>query len=89
MTDHRPRNELAEEMSTLKEKIEIGRRYIHYKNADTSYTVRGLVVIEATEVISVLYQENAGPKLTFVRPASEWLDMVEFNGKSVPRFRKA
>lgn len=87
--DHRPRNELAEEISELKDKIEIGRIYIHYKNDDSSYTVKGLVVIQSLQVIGVLYQENVGPKLTFVRPASEWLEMVEHNGRSVPRFRKA
>lgn len=92
MDNKRPRNELADEMSELKEKIQIGARYIHYKNDESTYTVKGLVVL-ATQgepgVIGVLYQENLGPKLTFVRPASEWLDKVDHNGKSVARFRRA
>ena len=77
-------NELAEELAVLKDQIEVGSSYCHYKDTSKSYTVRGLVVIEATEEPGVLYQANYGPRLTFVRPASEWLSEVD----GVKRFRK-
>ena len=82
---HKPQNELAEEISALKDQIELGRRYCHYKDPSKTYIARGFVVIEATDSIGVLYQADYGPKLSFVRPATEWLEKVD----GVPRFRKA
>lgn len=75
--DHKPMNELADEMTALKLQIEIGANYAHYKDASKTYIVRNLVVIEATEEIGVVYQANYGPRLMFVRPASEWLAEVD------------
>lgn len=82
---HKPQNELAEAITTLKDKIQVGRRYCHYKDPSKTYTVRAFVVIESTDSIGVLYQAEYGPRLSFVRPATEWLEEV----KGVPRFRKA
>ena len=81
---HKPLNELAEEIAALKEQVEIGANYVHYKDPSKQYTVRGLVVIEATDQIGVLYQANYGPRLSFVRPASEWFERID----GAPRFKK-
>ncbi len=81
---HKPLNELASEMAALKELIEIGGTYTHYKDATKTYIVRNLVVIEADDTIGVVYQGNYGPRLMFVRPATAWLEEVD----GAPRFQK-
>ncbi|MEK7063255.1 MAG: DUF1653 domain-containing protein [Patescibacteria group bacterium] len=81
---HKPLNELAEEISAYKDHIEVGTTYVHYKDSTKTYIVRGVVVIEADDSIGVLYQAQYGPRLSFVRPVSEWLAIVD--GK--PRFSK-
>ena len=84
MDNKRPMNELADEITKLKKEITVGANYAHYKDPSKTYTVKGFAVIQATQVIGVVYQTNYGPKLTFVRPASEWLDVID----DIPRFRK-
>lgn len=86
---HKPMNELADDIASYKDKVVIPGTYVHYKDATKTYTVRKLVIIEATEEVGVEYQANYGPHLTFVRPISEWLESVDVDGTSVPRFKLA
>lgn len=81
--DKKPMNELADEIAKFKELIEVGATYTHYKGP--TYTVKGFVVTEDNSAIGVLYQANYGPRLNFVRPATEWLEEVD----GVQRFKKA
>jgi hypothetical protein len=86
---HKPMNELADDIAQYKDKIAIPGTYVHYKDATKTYTVRKLVIIEATEEVGVEYQANYGPHLTFVRPIKEWLEDVTVDGVTLPRFKLA
>lgn len=48
----------------------------------------GLGFLEATDELCVIYQAQYGEKLTFLRPLTIWLEKVEWEGKTVPRFTK-
>ena len=69
------------------EQIIIGSEYKHYKSPDT-YKVIGLGILEATQKVCVMYQPQNSSDLTFLRPADEWLDNVEWEGSTVKRFTK-
>lgn len=86
---HKPEWQLIEEIGRYASAIQIGARYSHYKDPRKTYTVKDLVVIESDESIGVLYQADYRAGLTFVRPASEWLEEVEFNGIMMSRFQRA
>lgn len=66
--------------------------YQHYKNRQL-YRVLDIVLHTETQQRMVLYEEllqsEKNPdSLRFVRPFEMFTEMVEFNGKMVPRFEK-
>ena len=79
--------ELKTRLAEAADRITVGARYTHYKNHD--YTVLDLVIIEATDEVGVIYRAEYGSHLTFMRPAASWLETVEVDGRTVPRFRKS
>ena len=64
---------------------EIGR-YRHYKNKD--YDVIGIANHTETMEKYVVYRALYGTYELWVRPLAMFMEMVELNGKSVPRFQK-
>jgi hypothetical protein len=62
----------------------IGGRYRHYKG--NMYQVVALAIIEATNEPAVIYKALYGKELQFIRPISDWLMTVEWQGSTVPRF---
>ena len=88
ISEHKSSAEILREIAEAKSKITIGATYVHYKGSDKRYTVRGLATLESTNELCVIYQTEYGDKLTFVRPLSIWLEDVEWNGKTVPRFKR-
>lgn len=80
--------ELAKEIEEAKSKITVGAEYWHYKGRDKVYKVIGLGFLEADNDLCVIYQAQYGEKLTFLRPLRIWLENVEWEGKTVPRFNK-
>ncbi len=87
--DHKPEWQLIEEIGTYAGQIKVGSSYSHYKDSTKNYTVRELVIIEGTDEVGVVYQANFHAKLIFVRPAREWVEEVEWNGTTLPRFQLA
>jgi len=80
--------DLLKQLQDAKAVVEIGATYRHYKSADMTYVVKDIVFQEADMQPCVIYQAQYGLGLTFLRPVSVWLEFVEFEGESVPRFRK-
>ena len=80
--------ELAKEVEDAKSKVTVGAEYWHYKGRNKVYKVTGLGFIEANNELCVIYQAQYGEKLTFLRPLSSWLENVEWEGETVPRFNK-
>lgn len=80
--------EKIEDASTL---VQIGQRYLHYKNNEHTYIVNELVIIEATNEVGVVYEPEYFPKeskVQFMRPLSSWLEKLTWDGKEVSRFTK-
>ena len=85
---HKEQLALASEIEAAKTKVTIGAEYWHYKGRDKVYKVIGLGFLEANDELCVIYQAQYGKKLTFLRPLDIWQELVEWEGKTVPRFTK-
>jgi hypothetical protein len=79
---------LAKEVEAAKAKVIIGTEYRHYKGQDKLYKVLGFGFLEANDELCVIYQALYGEGVTFLRPLTNWLEQVEWEGKMVPRFAK-
>ena len=60
-------------------------RYRHYKGNE--YTVLGVARHSETLEWLVVYRQEYGDGGVWVRPAAMFAEMVEVDGKRVPRFR--
>lgn len=85
---HKETSELSVLLKQAKSKIAVGAIYAHYKNPDLLYKVTQIAVLEANDEPCVIYQAQYGPRFSFVRPVSSWLDKVEWQGQTVPRFTR-
>ncbi len=80
--------EFVAKLEQIKQTIPVGSRYYHYKNPNRFYTVTGLGIIEATGEPAIIYQAEYDLKNTWIRPASVFLEEVEWEGKKVSRFTR-
>jgi hypothetical protein len=60
-------------------------RYWHYKGKE--YTVIGVARHSETEEEMVVYRQEYGDDSLWVRPMTMFMEMVEVNGQSLPRFQ--
>lgn len=88
MEAHKSEAELLKEIEDARKIIEVGATYQHYKSAQKQYQIVGFATLEATNELCVIYKALYGSGFTFVRPVSIWLEHVEWEGKTVPRFTK-
>ena len=79
--------ELGELLAEAKKQIEPGSGYQHSKTGG-EYTIVDVVLNEATEKPLIIYRAKYGDELTWARELDAFIDMVELNGKTVPRFVK-
>ena len=61
-------------------------RYRHYKGNE--YTVLGVASHSETLQELVVYRQEYGERGLWVRPAAMFAEMVEIEGRAVPRFRR-
>lgn len=85
---HKEQLTLVKEIEASKSKVTVGAKYWHYKSKDKVYKVTGLGFLESNDELCVIYQAQYDKKLTFIRPLNIWLEKVEWQGKTVPRFTK-
>jgi hypothetical protein len=83
---HKPESQLIEELELAAASIPVGAAYAHYKHPELQYIIIGHCILEANDETAVLYQAQYGSKLTFARAVSIFMEHVEWNGESVPRF---
>lgn len=86
---HKTDKELWSEIEKAKQDIRLDERYFHYKHPEKQYTVVGLVVIEETDSIGVLYRAEyaAVQGIVFVRPIESFLAEIDTDdGKKMKRF---
>ncbi len=69
-------------------KVSVGASYAHYKHPELIYIVRELVILEATNEIAVVYEAQYGERITYARALDVWLETVEWEDRTVPRFTK-
>ena len=86
--DKKSYEQLKQELADAARSIEVGGRYAHYKHPELPYIIKGFAIWEVTDEVAVLYQPVHEPAVTFVRPLKVWLETVEWEGKTVPRFVK-
>lgn len=86
--EHIAIEELAKQLAAAEKEVEVGARYVHYKNPTKEYVVTGLAVLEATDEIAVLYKAHYAEHVSFVRPLKSFCAMVDVEGVPVPRFVK-
>ena len=66
------------------EEVKIGGIYRHYKNKD--YKVLAVATHSETLEKMVVYQALYGERGIWVRPLAMFVEMVEIDGKKIPRF---
>ena len=70
-------------LESMRRRIPLGH-YRHFKGNE--YLVKGLALHSETLQPMVIYQAMYGPGEIWVRPASMWLENIEKDGETVPRF---
>lgn len=83
---HKPEFELAIELNNAEVAVPTGAFYSHYKTPEHIYQVIGHTVIEQSDEIGIIYRAQFGEYLSFVRSLPRWLEQVEWQGKTTPRF---
>lgn len=79
-------DDLARNLKNAATSVRVHGHYAHYKHPDQPYEVKGFTILEATDEVAVRYTPLSNPGIEFTRPLDSWLETVEVNGKSVPRF---
>lgn len=85
---HISQEEQDHRLTDARMKVPVGTQYVHYKNADRTYTVTGHALLEATDEAAVIYESDYGKHIPFIRPLSDFLATVVVDGTGLPRFRK-
>jgi hypothetical protein len=86
---HTEISQLIEELKSVKEKVEVGQKYFHYKHPDQIYHILRVGIIEETEKICVIYEAEYDEKVVWVRPIEDFLSKVKLeDGTEVDRFTK-
>lgn len=80
--------EFETEIENAKKRIQLNEKYFHYKNPERHYTVTGLVILEETDGIGILYRAEYEDLqgVVFVRPIKSFLAEVDTENGRVKRF---
>lgn len=74
MQPHKDPKAIEKELESAKRLVRINGRYSHYKNPEHIVKVIAIGIQEASDKICVVYQEEAGKNLLFVRDLDVWLE---------------
>ena len=85
--EHLTEEKLIEILNKAREEVTVGALYRHAKTGG-EYIVTDVVLAEATLKPQVIYRAEYGDEITWARELDAFVDMVELNGKTVPRFVK-
>lgn len=80
--------ELAKRLADAGREVEVGGRYMHYKNPEQEYIVRSLAILEATEEVGVIYEAQYDTRIPFIRPLSSFCATIDVDGVPTQRFVK-
>lgn len=85
--NHKPEAQTLKEITDAGKRIKIGGIYQHYKSPDMLYKIISFATLEATDEMCVVYQAQYGAGIQVVRPVGVFLETVEWEGRTVPRFK--
>lgn len=86
---HKDSLQLLSDLDKLKQRVNSGDKFYHYKHPDQLYTVLAVGFIEATEEPCIVYQANYGDEFVWVRTETEFFAKVQLEGGTeVDRFTK-
>ncbi len=83
MVEHQSWEEHKASIRAFEQMIPIGSKWTHRKKPDAKYTIVDLVIDEATDTVSVIYEHN---EVRFARLASIFLEDVQKPEYEWPRF---
>lgn len=86
-SNHKDHDQLHREIEEARKQVVVGGMYSHYKYPENTYEVINLGFIEATDAVCVIYRATYDKELIFVRPLDSWLDILELEGRKIPRFK--
>ena len=84
---HISHTELNQRIKAASAQVILGSIYKHYKYPERDYKVLGFAIQEASQKVCVRYRnskEDDAPE--FIRDLDSWLETVEWEGKTIPRF---
>ena len=84
MTWKKDFKQLREMMTEAEEIVAVGSRWRHYKGGE--YRVTAIAFDEETLDFEVIYSPFDAPDIHFARWMSVWLETVEWQGATLPRF---
>lgn len=87
MSHKETQEQLIKKLAEARRQVTVGARYMHYKQS--LYKVLAIALREADNEPCVVYQAEYGDRLTWIRPVASWMEMVEVDTKTVPRFIKS
>ncbi len=80
-------DKLNEMVRVASKHVVIGGVYKHYKYPEREYFVEKIAIQESTLKVCVIYKDIASiSSPSFVRDLDSWLENVEWEGKTIPRF---
>lgn len=88
MDDKKTYEELEANLKAAAEQIDTEATYGHYKHPEIPYKVNGFAISEGTQEVLVRYASTEHPNVEMVRPLSVWVETVEWQGMTIPRFTK-
>lgn len=81
--------QLLSELDNLKQRINVGDKFYHFKHPESFYIVVAVGFIENNEEPCIVYQAEYGDKITWVRTEDEFFAKVTLeDGSEVDRFTK-
>ena len=84
---HSSLEQLSHSIHSAGQHVVVGSTYYHYKNSSHHYRVIAVALEESSEQIVVVYKSLYGSGIVWTRPLSSWIELVELNGSSIPRFQ--
>lgn len=81
-------NKLEAKLIDAMGQINVGSKWVHYKNPDHQYQVVAIGLNEENQEPCIVYVAQYGKQLVWIRDFDNFTQEVELEGKKVPRFQK-
>lgn len=85
---HTSLEELTKRLTDAGREVEVGGRYVHYKDITKEYVVKSFAILEATEEVGVIYEAQYDTRISFIRPLADFCALIDVAGVPTQRFTK-